>query len=111
MDRPDPRNGFGGEREGVGYSARKLAVEINRAAAHARHHARFFQRPAAEPPENDGLLGADVLQHPENLHLELFDFLTAKDGPPSAAHARLNLFQRQELDGESRPSRQPGNQK
>ena len=104
LDGPYAGDGIFGERKRHGHRAHQPAIDIDRAAAHARHDPGMFERPAREPRQDERFLGADVIQHAQDLDLEFVDLAARKDGPAGAAHAGLDVLQRKEagLRGESR---------
>ena len=50
------------------------------------------QRSAGEPREDDGFMGAHILEHAENFHLELFDAIPGEDGASGAVHAGADIL-------------------
>jgi hypothetical protein len=76
--------------------AGELPVDVNRAAAHALQHARFFQRPARKTAQNQGLLRSDVLQNPQNFDLEFLDTVAGKHRLADAPHTGFEVLQRKE---------------
>ena len=75
FDGADAGDGILGEGEGHGDGADEFAVDVDRAAAHALHDAGMFERSAGEAGEDEGFLGADVVEHAEDFDLEFLDFV------------------------------------
>ena len=59
--------------------AHQLAIDIDRAAAHALHDAGMFQGTAGEARQDQRFLGPDVIQDAEDLDLELFDAVSPEN--------------------------------
>ena len=89
LDGPYAGDGIFGEGKRHGHRAHQLAIDIDRAAAHALHDPGMFQRPARKPRQDERFLGADVIQHAQDFDLEFIDLAARKDGPAGAAHAGL----------------------
>ena len=92
----DSGDGLLRKREPEGDSAEQLAIDINRAAAHALYHAGFGERAAAESGENNALLWTEIIEHAEDFDLELFDLLAVKDGAAYTVHAGADIFEWEE---------------
>ena len=97
LDGPDAGDGILGERERHGDGAGQFAVDIDRAAAHALHHAGVLQRTAGEPRQDQGFLGAEIIQHAQDFDLKLLDAIAGEDGAADAVHAGADV-----LEGEER---------
>ena len=81
--------------ERVGHGADQPAVDVDRAAAHAGDDAGVGERTAFEPREDQVAARADdVLEHAEDVDLELLDAGAVEDGPADADHARPDLRRR-----------------
>ncbi len=102
-DRRNPGNRFG--REGpdrVRHRADQAAVDVDRAAAHARGHSGLRERSTLEAREDEvAVRTLDVPQDPENVDLELLKIRPLEDGAPDTDHARLDLADRHQR-GDSR---------
>ena len=96
LDGADGGDGILGEREGHGHGAGQLAVDVDRAAAHSFHDAGMFQGTAGKPCQDERLFGSDVVEHPENLHLEFVHPVAGEDRAANAAHAGPDVLQRKE---------------
>src|ERR1700733_8287959 len=84
------------ERKG----ACQLALQVDRAAAHARDYAGMLHFGAFEFDQDDGLAGAEKIGHyTDDFQIELFDLVAREDGVGVAVHAGLHLAQRQDLVG------------
>ena len=92
LDGPDAGDRLLGIREAQGDGAQQFAVNVDGAAAHALHDAGVGERAAGEAGEDDGFRGADVLEHTEHLHLEIFDPGAGKDGAADSALPGANVF-------------------
>ena len=79
LDGPDAGDGIFGKRKRHGHRAGQLAIDIDRAAAHALHARRCSQRSAGEARQNERFLGTDVIQHAQDLHLEFLDAVPGED--------------------------------
>lgn len=93
----DARYGLFGERKAEGDGPEQLAVNIDRAAAHALEDAGLRQWAAAEPGEDDGLLWTQILEHAEDFDLELFDAIALKNGPADAAETGPHILEWEEV--------------
>jgi len=93
----DAGYGLFGERKAEGDGPEQLAVDVDRAAAHALENAGLGQWPAAEPGEDDGLLWAEILEHAEDFDLELFDAVALKDGPADAMETGSHVLEWEEV--------------
>ena len=84
-----PGNRLLGERaQRVRHGADEPAVDVDRAAAHAGDDAGVGERPAFEPRENQIAVRADdVLEHAENVDLELLDAGALEYRPADRDHA------------------------
>jgi len=93
LDWGNAANGFLGENAQLqGESARKLAFEIDRAAAHPSDNAGVFNFWTLELDENDGLSGSKEIGHDaDDFQIELFNLIARKDGVGVALHAWANL--------------------
>ena len=78
LDGPYAGDGIFRERKRHGHGADQPAIDIDRAAAHARHDPGMFERAAREPRQNQRFLGADVIQHAQDLDLEFVDLAARK---------------------------------
>jgi len=92
-----------GEWECHGDGADEFAVDVDGAAAHSFHDAGVFEGPAGEAREDEGFLGAEVVEDAENFDLELVDAVTGEDGAAGASHAGSDIFHGEErgLRGQS----------
>ena len=101
LDRGNAANGFLGENAQLqGESARKLALEIDRAAAHPSDNAGVFNFWTLELDENDGLSGSKEIGHDaDNFEVELFNLFAGEDGVRVALHARANLAKGNDFGG------------
>ncbi len=99
LDGLDAGDGLFGESEGEGEGSEQLAVDIDGTSAHAFHNAGFGERAAAEPGQNDGLFGRDIVHDAENFYLELFNAIAMKDGTADAFQAGADILEREEGDG------------
>ena len=74
--------------------ADQFAVNINRAAAHARQDARFLQRqrPAGHSRHDRVAVRALIGEDAENFHIEFFDSRSGKDCFADAFHAGADVF-------------------
>jgi hypothetical protein len=97
FDGLDARYGLFGEGEAEGDGPEQLAVNVDRAAAHALENAGLGQWAAAEPGENDGLLWAEILEHAEDFDLELFDAVALEDGAADAAETGPHVLEWEEV--------------
>ena len=99
-DRRDAGDRLLGERaEAIGDRADQLAIDVDRAAAHARDDARVLHLVTVQPGDDHVLLGSDgVLQDAEDLDVELLESVPFEHGPGRALHPRTDLFERQEGD-------------
>ena len=93
LDGPDAGDGVLGEREGHGDGAGQFAIDIDGAAAHALHDAGMFERAAGEPGQDEGFLGAEIVEHAEDFDLEFVDAVAGEDGAAGAAHAGSDVLQ------------------
>src|ERR1039457_4472453 len=80
-------DGVLGKREGHCHRPDEFAVDVNRAPAHALHDAGVFQRSAGEAGEDEGFLGADIVEHAQDFDLEVLDFVPVIDCAAGAAHS------------------------
>ena len=89
----------------------QLAIDVNRAAAHARDHAGVFDLGAVQTRQNDvGLRAGHVAQHAENFDVHGLRLHAFEDGVGDAVHAGFHLVFRHDLDfllGTRPPLRQP----
>src|SRR5215469_3485360 len=106
FDRLDTGNRLLGKRESERDCAEQLVIDIDRASAHALHHAGFGERTATQPSENHGLLWSEVFENAEDFDLELFDLLTVKNGPAHAMHAGPDIFEWEEALSSAGPNRE-----
>ena len=81
-----------------------FAIDIDRAAAHALHDAGVFEGTAGESREDEGFLGADVIEHAQDFDLKLLDAVAVEDGAPDAVHSGANVLEGKErsLGGKDR---------
>ena len=93
----DARYGLFGERKAEGDGPQQLAVNVDRATAHALENAGLGQWAAAKPGEDDGLLWAEILEHAEDFDLELFDAVALEDGPADAAETGTHILEWEEV--------------
>ncbi len=96
LDRLNAGDGFFREREAKGDCTEKLAIDINRAAAHALDHAGLGQRAAAELGENDALFWSSILEDAEDLDLEIFDSVALEDSFSDAMLPGADILERKE---------------
>ena len=83
----DGADGIFGEGEGHGNGADEFAVDVDGAAAHALHDAGVFEGSAGEAREDEGFLGAGVIEDAEDIGLELLDFVADEDSASGGVHA------------------------
>src|ERR1035441_540434 len=96
LDGTDAGDGVLGKREGHCYRPDEFAVDVDRAPAHALHDAGVFQRSAGEAGEDEGFLGADIVEHAQDFDLEVLDFVPVKDGAPGAVHPGFEVLEREQ---------------
>ena len=48
---------------------------------------------SGEAGEDEGFLGADIVEDAEDFDLEVLDFVPIKDGAPSAVHAGFEILE------------------
>ncbi len=78
--------------ERVRHGADQLAVDVDRAAAHAGNHAGMGQWTAFELGENQVAVCADdVFEHADDVDLEFLDVRAVEDGPADADHPRPDV--------------------
>ena len=53
----------------------------------------MLERAAGEPRENEGFLGADILEDAKDLDLEFFDAVAGEDGASGAAHTGFDVLE------------------
>ena len=96
LDRRHARDRFLGElADAEGQRARQLAVEINRASAHARNHAGIFGLGAVQTDQDNVALGTvHVAHHAQNFHVHGFGFHALEHGERCASHAFVDLVER-----------------
>ena len=86
--------------DAIGERAEQLAVDIDRAAAHAGNHPRVFGLGADEPGEDHVLSGTEgVVQQAEDFDLHRFGLGALKDGIGDAAKAAVHLAERKNPGG------------
>ena len=56
----------------------------------------MFQRAAGEAGEDEGFLGADVVEHAEDFDLEVLDFVPVEDGAAGAVHPGFEVLEGKE---------------
>jgi len=97
-DRRDPRDGLLAEGEGIRHGAHELAVDEDRAAAHARDDAGLSQGPAFQPGQDHALLRADgVVEHAQDPNVELVDPGPFEDRSTGALHSGADVIDAQQL--------------
>ena len=96
LDGADAGDRVLGKREGHGDGADEFAVDVDGAAAHALHDAGVFQGSAGEAGEDEGFLGADVVEHAEDFDLKVLDLVAVEDGAAGAAHAGFEVLEGKE---------------
>ena len=97
-DRTNPGQGLGRERIHEGHRTGQAPVNVDRATAHAGHHSGLADWAAVESAKNHGCLWArEILQHTQNLDVELLDPSTGKDRPADAPLTGTNLLYRKEV--------------
>jgi hypothetical protein len=77
------------------HGAHQLAIDVDRAAAHAFHDAGVLERAARKPRQDERLLGAEIVEHAQDFHLEFFHAIAGEDSPAGAFHARADVLQRE----------------
>ena len=93
FDGPNPRDRFLGEVECQRHRAQQASVDVNRAAAHALHDARFLQRTTGKARQDDRLPGSHVFEHAQDFHLKILDLIALKDGFPNGVLAGAHIAQ------------------
>ena len=91
-----PGDRFLGKRaERVRHGADQLAVDVDRAAAHAGDDAGLGERSAFELGEDQIAAGSDdVPKHADDVDFEFFDLVALPDGVAGGHHAGLDLVDR-----------------
>ena len=97
-------DGVLGERKRHGDGAGELSIDIDRAAAHALHDAGVLEGTSGESREDEGFLGAEVIEHAQDFDLKLLDAIAVEDGAPDAVHSGANVLEGKErsLGGKDR---------
>ena len=93
LNGPDARNRLFSERERQRHGAYQPALNIHRAAAHALHYARFGQRLAGQPCQDDRLLRPEVLQDPQYLYIKLFNAVSGENSLARSVLAGAHILQ------------------
>ena len=88
----DASDGLLRERETESDGTEQFTVDIDRAAAHTLENARFGQRTAAKPGQDDGLLWAEILEDTEDLDLEIFDAVALEDSFANASKSGSDIL-------------------
>src|ERR1700733_8001905 len=80
--------------------ARELALEIDRAATHARDYSGVFDFRAFEFDQDDGLARTEEVRHyADDFEVELLDLVAGEDRVGIAMHSRLDLAEGQDFVG------------
>jgi hypothetical protein len=91
---------FGKFADAESQSPCKFSIQINRAAAHARDHARVFRLRPRQPDQDDVSLGAvRIFQNAENFHPHGFGLGPLKHGVGHATHTGMDVAHRNGFDG------------
>ena len=78
-----------------GQRARQLAIEINRASAHARNHAGIFGLGAVQTDQDNVALGTvHVVHHAQNFHVHGLRLYALEHRKRGAFHAFVDLIER-----------------
>jgi hypothetical protein len=86
--------------DAVGERAEQLVADIDRAAAHAGHHAGVLGLGAVQLGQDHVLAGAArAAQHAQDLNLHGLGLVALKDGPGGGGHAAAHLAEREESAG------------
>ena len=56
----------------------------------------MFQRTAGEAGEDEGFLGADVVEHAKDFDLKVLDFVPIEDGAAGTVHPGFEVLERKE---------------
>ena len=97
-DGSDARQRCLGESVGKRYGAGQPALNVDRAAAHARQDTGFLERPADEAGEDDRGLGTGIVfQHAEDFDTELLDCCPGENGPARRAQTSPHVLEREEV--------------
>ena len=97
VDGADACDGLGRKRERISDRAGQLAVEVNRASAHARRDPGLRQHAAGKARQNQRLPGCDIFENAKDFDVEFFHLLTGKDCLSGALDARFDLVEREEV--------------
>ena len=108
LDRRDAAERLLGEAPGVGDRAHQLAVDVDRAAAHAGDDAGELDARILGADQDDVLLGQEVPHHRDDPDLERLRLGALEDGERLADHPRLHVGERH--DGRRRARRHDGAQ-
>ena len=109
-DGADSGDGLLREGKRHGDRADQLSIDIDGAAAHSLHDAGRVERASGQARQDQGLPGADVLQNAQDLHLEILDTAAGEDGLPRPPHTRLDILEREKLDGGAGRSQPAGDE-
>ena len=74
----------------------EFAIDVDGAAAHALHDAGVFEGSAGETGEDEGFLGADIVEHSEDFDLKVLDFVPVEYSAAGAAHSGFEVFEGKE---------------
>lgn len=110
LDGLDSGNRLLGKRKTECNGADELAVNVDGASAHTLQNTGLLQRASAELGQNDGLLWADVLNHPENLDLEFINTIALEHGAANAVESGTNVFQWKKVLGSEQDNGSEKNQ-
>ena len=97
MTGADASERFGGEGKAESDGPGEASVNVDGAAAHARHLAGLGYLLAAQAHAEERLLGTDVLEHAEHFDAELFDLGPLENGASHALLAGTDFGQRIEV--------------
>ena len=96
LDGLNSGNGLLGERETQSNSSEQLAINVDRASAHALGDACLGEGTTTEAGKNDRLLWTGIRQDAEDLNLEFFDFSSAENSAAYAVHAGKHVLKGKE---------------
>ena len=94
LDRRDAAEWLLGKAPGVGDRTDQLAVDVDRASAHAGDDAAELDARILGADEDDVLLGQEVVHHGDHPHLERLGFGPLEDRQRLSDHPRLDLGER-----------------
>ncbi len=109
--RANAGDGILGERKSKCDRSGEAAIDIDGAAAHALHHAGFFERAAGEAGEDDVLAGSDIMKNSKDFDVESLDAVAGKHGLSDAMLAGPHFGERKDPGlrrGKVREERQRG---